>query len=80
MSVETMPAESGSLATAVKANLSAAAATALFLYVIVGILKQSDAELIRPSSVFDLGGLLKEVKEGIPGGSFITPILQVRFL
>ena len=73
-----MPAENGSLATAVKANLSAAAATAVFLYVIVGVLQQSDAELVLPGSAFDLGGLLKEVKEGIPGGSFIAPILQVK--
>jgi uncharacterized protein YjbI with pentapeptide repeats len=61
-----------------KANLDAAAVVALFMYVIVGILKQSDAELILPSSVFDLGGLLDSAKEGIPGGSFITPILQVK--
>lgn len=73
-----MPAENGTLAAAVKANLSAAAATALFLYVIVAVLQQSDAELVLPGSSFDLGGLLKDVKEGIPGGSFIAPILQVK--
>ncbi len=73
-----MPAENGPLTTAVKANLSAAAATALFLYVIVAVLQQSDAELVLPGSAFDLGGLLQGVKEGIPGGSFIVPILQVK--
>lgn len=66
------------LVSAVEANLSAAASVALYFYVAVAVLKQSDAELILPSSVFDLGGLLDQVKEGIPGGSFITPILQVK--
>jgi len=73
-----MADESQSLQSAVKANLSAAAAVLLFLYVIIGVLKQSDSELILPSSTFDLGGILENVKEGIPGGSFITPILQLK--
>jgi hypothetical protein len=41
-------------------------------------IKQSDAELILPSSRFDLGGLVDRFKAGIPGGAFITPVLQVQ--
>ena len=73
-----MADESESLQSAVKANLSAAVAVALFLYVILAVLKQSDTELILPSSTFDLGGLLEKVKDGIPGGTFITPIFQIK--
>jgi hypothetical protein len=61
-----------------KNNAAAAASASLFLYVIVSVLQQSDADLILPSSVFDLGGLLGNVKEGIPGGAFVAPLLQVK--
>jgi hypothetical protein len=61
-----------------KNNAAAAASASLFLYVIVAVLQQSDADLILPSSVFDLGGLLGNVKEGIPGGAFVAPLLQVK--
>src|SRR4029077_7053453 len=57
---------------------AAAASASLFLYVIVAVLQQSDADLILPSSVFDLGGLLGNVKEGILGGAFVAPLLQVK--
>jgi len=59
-------------------NAAAAASASLFIYVIVAVLQQSDAELILPSSVFDLGGLLDKVKEGVPGGAFVAPLLQVK--
>jgi hypothetical protein len=61
-----------------KNNSAAAASASLFLYVIVAVLQQSDADLILPSSVFDLGGLLGNVKEGILGGAFVAPLLQVK--
>jgi uncharacterized protein YjbI with pentapeptide repeats len=59
------------------ANFSVAAAVLLFAYVAIAVLKQSDAELILPSSRFDLGGMLEKFKEGIPGGAFVTPLLQI---
>jgi len=66
------------IASAVKNNAAATAGALLYLYVIVAVLQQSDAELILPSSVFDLGGLLSNVKDGIPGGAFVAPLLQVK--
>jgi len=67
---------------AILANIAGSAGVtanvAVYLYVIVAVLRQSDSELILPSSVFDLGGLLSKAQGGIPGGSFITPILQVQ--
>lgn len=59
------------------ANFSLGAAVLLFAYVGLAVLKQSDAELILPSSRFDLGGLLEKFKEGVPGGAFVTPLLQI---
>jgi uncharacterized protein YjbI with pentapeptide repeats len=66
------------VATALRNNAAAAASASLFLYSIIAVLQQSDSELILPSSVFDLGGLLGNVKEGIPGGAFVAPLLQVK--
>jgi uncharacterized protein YjbI with pentapeptide repeats len=66
------------IAAALKNNIAATAGASLFLYVIVAVLQQSDAELILPSSVFDLGGLLGNVKDGIPGGAVVAPLLQVK--
>jgi uncharacterized protein YjbI with pentapeptide repeats len=60
------------------ANVSLAASMLLYGYVIVAVLKQSDVELVLPSSVFDLGGLLDKVKDGVPGGSFVSPLLQIK--
>ncbi len=46
-------------------------------YLAVTTLQQSDVELILPTSKFDLGGLLEQFKDGIPGGAFVAPILKV---
>jgi uncharacterized protein YjbI with pentapeptide repeats len=62
----------------VTANLSLGTSVLLFAYVAIAALKQSDAELVLPSSTFDLGGLLDRFKDGIPGGAFVAPILQVK--
>jgi uncharacterized protein YjbI with pentapeptide repeats len=67
-----------SLLAEIRKNAKAGASALVFVYVIVAVLQQSDAELILPSSVFDLGGLLDKVKDGVPGGSFVAPILQVK--
>jgi uncharacterized protein YjbI with pentapeptide repeats len=67
-----------SLLAEISKNAKAGASALVFLYVIVAVLQQSDAELILPSSVFDLGGLLDKVKDGVPGGSFVAPLLQVK--
>jgi hypothetical protein len=60
------------------ANLSLATSVSIFAYLAVAVLKQSDAELILPSSTFDLGGLLDKFKDGVPGGAFVAPILQIK--
>jgi uncharacterized protein YjbI with pentapeptide repeats len=60
------------------ANLSLGTSVLVFGYVAIAVLKQSDAELILPSSTFDVGGLLDKFKDGIPGGAFVAPILQVK--
>jgi uncharacterized protein YjbI with pentapeptide repeats len=60
------------------ANLKVGASLLLFAYVAIAVLKQSDAELILPSSRFDLGGLLDRFKDGVPGGTFVAPILQIQ--
>jgi uncharacterized protein YjbI with pentapeptide repeats len=46
--------------------------------VIVAVLQQSDSALILPSSVFDVGELLGKFKEGVPGGSFFAPVLNIK--
>lgn len=60
------------------ANLSLGTCVLVFAYVAIAVLKQSDAELILPSSTFDLGGLLDKFKDGIPGGAFVAPVLQIK--
>jgi hypothetical protein len=45
---------------------------ALFAYIGIAVLKQSDTELILPSSRFNLG-----VLPGVPGGAFVAPLLQI---
>lgn len=60
------------------ATLSVGAAVLLFAYTALAVLKQSDVELVLPSSSFDLGGLLDRFKEGIPAGTFVAPLLQLK--
>ncbi len=50
----------------------------IVLYVAIAALKQSDAELVLPFSKFDLGSVLEQFKEGIPGGAFVAPILEIQ--
>jgi uncharacterized protein YjbI with pentapeptide repeats len=61
------------------ANLNAGTSLLLFAYVEFAVLRQSDAELILPNSTFDLGGLIDKFKDGVPGGAFVAPILQIKF-
>lgn len=61
-----------------RANLSIGTFLLLLVSVVVAVLKQSDAELILPSSQFDLGGFLDRFKDGVPGGSFIVPLLNFK--
>ena len=60
------------------ATVSLGTSVLLFAYVMVAVLKQSDAELVTPGASFDLGQLLDRFKDGIPGGSFVTPLLQIK--
>jgi uncharacterized protein YjbI with pentapeptide repeats len=62
----------------VAANLNLAASLLLFASVGLAVLVQSDAELVLPSSRFDLGGLLERFKDGVPGGAFVLPLLRVQ--
>lgn len=62
----------------IAADLNLAASLLLFASVAVAVLAQSDAELVLPSSRFDLGGLLERFKDGIPGGTFVLPLLRVQ--
>jgi uncharacterized integral membrane protein len=50
----------------------------LVLYIAIAALNQSDAELVLPFSKFDLGGVLEQFKEGVPGGAFVAPILKIQ--
>ena len=50
----------------------------IVLYVAIAALNQSDAELVLPFSKFDLGIVLEQFKEGIPGGAFVAPILKIQ--
>jgi hypothetical protein len=50
----------------------------LVLYLEIAALQQSDIELVLPFSKFDVGGMLEQFKNGIPGGSFLAPILKVQ--
>ena len=59
-------------------NLEVGAAVLLFAYVALAVLKQSDLKLVLPGTRFDVGALLDRFKQGIPGGTFIAPIAQVK--
>jgi uncharacterized protein YjbI with pentapeptide repeats len=60
------------------ANVSLGTSVLLFAYVVLAVLKQSDAELIIPGTSFDLGEFADRFKDGIPGGAFVAPILQIK--
>src|SRR3954453_22627371 len=60
-----------------EANVTVGAALVLYGYVVVSILKQSDAQLILPSSHFCLAGINDIIKGDIPAGKFVAPFLEI---
>ena len=76
--MENVPARENGSAHPKLGDVKLGTSVLVYAYIGLAVLRQSDAELILPTSRFDIGEFLGTFKEGLPGGTFLTPLLSLK--